>query len=156
MTSIGWKKCRRSNFVMVSYACAPITRIRQFLLMWFPLTLFNHIFKSWVIFISWVGYYSQTYTNFDQHSSFQEPKCSWIGGGRLIMDIKGKFSWTKWVNSCGHFEFWWIHFVHEKSSSWVNFSWTFLGEFLVTFRGHFFNSNEKRYIISKQPNLTQI
>ena len=24
-------------------------------------------------------------------------------GGRILMDIKGEFSWTKWVNSCGHF-----------------------------------------------------
>ena len=24
-------------------------------------------------------------------------------GGRLLVDIRGKFLWTKWVNSCGHF-----------------------------------------------------
>ena len=61
-------------------------------------------------------------------------------GGRLLVDIKGEFSWTLLVNSRGHF-------VHERSSFWLNFHGHFFGEFswtfLVNFPGHFFNSNEK-------------
>ena len=45
-------------------------------------------------------------------------------------------------------------FVHENSSSLVNFRGYFLAEFswtfLVNFRGHFFNSNDKSDTIIKQ------
>ena len=60
-------------------------------------------------------------------------------GGKLLKEIKGKFSWTKRVNFRGHF------CPREVLLFLGEFSWTFLGEFswtfLVNFRGHFFNSN---------------
>ena len=50
-------------------------------------------------------------------------------GGRILVDIKGEFLWTKWVNSCGNF--WWILMdknVHGNSSFGVNFCGPFFGD----------------------------
>ena len=64
------------------------------------------------------------------------------------MDIKGKFSWTKWVNSCRHSRIILVHmFFHENSSFGMNFHGHFLDEFsrtfVVNFHGHFFNSKDE-------------
>ena len=59
------------------------------------------------------------------------------GGGRLLVDIKGEFLWTKWLNSWGHFLrilmdtrislLGWIFgdvFLVNSSRHFVEFSWT--------------------------------
>ena len=55
-------------------------------------------------------------------------------GGRILVDIKGEFSWTKGVNSRGHFPCLLVDtFVHQNSFIWVNSRGHFLGEFSWTF-----------------------
>ena len=63
-------------------------------------------------------------------------------GGRILVDIKGEFSWTKGVNSRGHFPCLLVDtFVHQNSFIWVNsrghFGRILVDSVWVNFRGHF-------------------
>ena len=64
--------------------------------------------------------------------------------GRLLVDIKGKFSWTKWLNSCGYFwvtfqgHLWWIFLgslragrAIKKNSFLLTYSWKYIRWYLV-------------------------
>ena len=69
-------------------------------------------------------------------------------GGRILVDMKGKFSWTEWVNSFRHFCPWELLFLGE-------FLYTFFGCILVDIFGEFswilcIDSNDKSYNIIKQ------
>ena len=54
-------------------------------------------------------------------------------GGRILLDIKGEFSWTKWMNSRGHFSRILVDIFLVNSL----FGWIYVDIFLVNSLGHF-------------------